>query len=306
MKKLGNIDQMAWIRDVTFNSGKAEGVKALLCKNEKLSLTLLESMALDILDLSYAGNNLSFISKNGLVSRKLANTQAYDFLRSFNGGFLLTCGLDNIGNPFDNRLVHGSLSSIPACITKAEVLANEDGYVLEVEGKIHDSGLFLKDIELVRNYKIYNNRIKLTDTVRNLDFNEQDIIMMYHFNLGYPMLDDCTTIKANYSNTECRTTDCRLEEYSIMKEPVDMCPEEVFIHSISDKHADILIQNPRLGQNVRFNYSTGNLKYLTEWKSMRSRDYALGIEPSTSHLDRKEFIRLAPGQSIQNSITIGF
>ena len=43
-----------------------------------------------------------------------------------------------------------------------------------------------------------------------------------------------------------------------------------------------------------------------EWKSMQSRDYALGIEPATSHLDDKKYISLKNDQSIENKITIEF
>src|SRR3990172_4763593 len=155
INKVGNVEQIAYTKRIEFTNGKASGVKAILCKNERLCFILLESMALDMFDLSYAGNNMSFISKNGLVSRNLANTHAYDFSKSFGGGFLYTCGLDNIGKVDVDKILHGSLSTIPAKITKDQILIENDQIVLEVQGSICDSALFSKDLEVVRNYKIY-------------------------------------------------------------------------------------------------------------------------------------------------------
>jgi hypothetical protein len=305
-KKLGNINQIACTKRIEYKNGKANSVLAILCKNERLSFTLLESMALDIFDLSYAGNNMSFISKNGLVSRNLANTNAFDFSKSFSGGFLYTCGLDNIGKPEEGKLLHGSFSSIPALITKEQTLIENGKIVLEVEGEIRDTALFSKDISVARNYKIYSNKIILTDKLINRGFLDQDIIMLYHFNLGYPMVDSCTRFNANISNTECRTEHCVPGTYNIMSEPVDKCFEEVFIHSIDEDAAKIEVENTRLKQKIIFSYSTKFLKYLMEWKSMQSGDYVLGIEPATSHLDDKRFITLKNGQSIENQITIDF
>ncbi len=306
-KKLGNLEQLAYTKRIEYKNGKANSVHAILCKNEKLSFTLLESKALDIFDLSYAGNNLSFISKNGLVSKNLANTYAYDFSKSFGGGFLYTCGLDNIGKPDNDKLLqHGSFSSIPSIITKELRYIEDDKIVLEVEGKICDTALFSKDIEVVRNYKIYNNKLILIDKVTNRDFKDQDIIMLYHFNLGYPMLDTCTRFSANIGSTVCRTDNCVLDKYNSMDEPIDNCFEEVFIHTIDEDAANIEVENTKIKQKLKFSYDTKFLKYLMEWKSMQSRDYVLGVEPATSHLDDKRFITLKNGQNIENKITIEF
>lgn len=307
IKKIGNIEQIAFTKRIKYRNDKANGVNAILCKNENLSFTLLESMALDIYDLSYCGNNMSFISKNGLVSRNLANTPAYDFTKSFNGGFLFTCGLDNIGKPDnDKHLQHGSFSTIPALITKEQRHLENNKFILEIEGRICDTALFSKDIEVIRNYRIYNNKIILTDKVINRDFKDQDIIMLYHFNLGYPMLDSCTRFSANIGSTACRTENCNLEKYNSMNEPIDNCFEEVFIHTIDEDIANVEIKNSQIKQIIKFSYDTKYLKYLMEWKSMQSGDYVLGIEPATSHLDDKQFITLKNGQSIENKITIEF
>ena len=306
IKKTGNLEQIACTKRIEYKSGKANGVNAILCRNESLSLTLLESMALDIFDLSYAGKNMSFISKNGLVSRNLSNSNGYDFAKYFGGGFLYTCGLDNIGNSNDNKPVHGSFASIPAQILKEQIIIESDKYILEIEGKICDSSLFNKEIEVIRNYKIYSSKIILTDIITNLGYSDQDIIMLYHFNIGYPMLDSGTRFNANVNSTVGRTDNCDMKKYNSMNEPADDCFEEVFIHTIEEDLATIVVENSELKQKIRFSYNTEFLKYLMEWKSMQSGAYALGIEPATSHLDKKQFITLTSGKTLENQVSIEF
>lgn len=304
LRKLGNVEQLAYTKNIEYTNGTSKGVKAILCKNEKLSLTLLESLALDIFDLSYAGVNMSFISRNGLKSKGTVNPD--DFSKSFGGGFLYTCGLDNIGKEEEGKVLHGSFSSLPANITVNKISTVDDEIVLEIEGIIHDTALFSKDLEVIRNYKIFKNRIILTDTISNKSFVEQEFIMLYHFNIGYPMMDENTKFKANVASSVCRTTNSNIEKYGVMDAPIDKCEEEVFIHTINDKFASVEVENVLLNQKINFSFDTKNLKYLIQWKSLQSRDYVLGIEPSTSHLDEKKFILLLPNQYVQNQIIITF
>jgi hypothetical protein len=305
-KKLGNLEQIASTRRVEYKNGKADGVKAIICRNDGLSLSLLENSTLDIFELSFEGINMSFISKNGLVSRSLANTHAYDFVRSFSGGFLFTCGLDNIGKPEGDKLLHGNISSLPAKITKEQTIIENGEVVLEIEGEMYDTALFSKNIAIIRNYRIYSEKIILTDKIVNRGYQEEKIIILYHFNLGYPMLDSCSKFSGNIATTQPRTENCVTDKYQIMSEPADICFEEVFIHTIDGEKASLSLENPELRKKVKFSYDTRLLKFLAEWKSMQSGDYVLGIEPATSHLDNKKFIPLKSGESLENKITIEF
>lgn len=306
LRKIGNMEQLAYSKNIQYTNGKSKGVRAIICKNEKLSLTLLESLALDIFDLSFAGNNISFISKNGLMSRELANSAINDFSNSFGGGFLYTCGLDNIGKEEDGKVLHGSFSSIPASITKNIVSIIDNEVVLEIEGSIHDTALFSKNLEVIRNYKIFKNKIILTDIITNKSFVEQDCILLYHFNIGYPMIDENTKFKANIASSVSRTLNSNIEKLGVMEAPIDMCEEEVFIHTIDDKFGSVEVENELLNQKIKFSFDTENLKYLMQWKSLKSGDYVLGIEPATSHLDNKEYIKIQPNHCIQNTIVIDF
>ena len=81
----------------TFTEGKAKGVDAVRLYNGKLDLTVVLDRCMDIFRLFYKGMPVSYVSKNSLVSPRLAETGAYGFLNSFGAGFMYTCGLDNIG-----------------------------------------------------------------------------------------------------------------------------------------------------------------------------------------------------------------
>ena len=48
---------------------------------------------------------------------------------------------------------------------------------------------------------------------------------------------------------------------------------------------EVKVVSPKCGKTFTLTYSGDTLPHFIEWKSMRSGDYALGLEPCTSLLD---------------------
>ena len=91
MKKISNLQQIASVRRYTITEGVSKDLKVIDCDNGKIRFLLNESKALDIMQVYYKGENVSFISKNGFTSREI------NFLNRFEGGMLYTVGLDSAG-----------------------------------------------------------------------------------------------------------------------------------------------------------------------------------------------------------------
>lgn len=69
LKYIGDFSQLFGTKEYTLHGGKAEGVRAVDVKNGSgLEFTVLPDRCMDIAWLSYKGNNLSYISKTGIVS----------------------------------------------------------------------------------------------------------------------------------------------------------------------------------------------------------------------------------------------
>ena len=97
-KKLGNTAQICFAQDVLIANKHC-----VLVMHGALEILFNKDNALDIVWVRYKGVNLSFLSKNGL------NDGQRDFTGNFEGGFLYTCGMDNVSSCVPNKSIHGSL-----------------------------------------------------------------------------------------------------------------------------------------------------------------------------------------------------
>ncbi|MCL2630981.1 MAG: aldose 1-epimerase family protein [Firmicutes bacterium] len=305
--KLGNLSQIAYIKEVCVRGGISSGLEQLLVKNQGLYLSVETGRAFDIGEMSFNGINLAYISKNGAVSPFVAYTGAHGYMNSFSGGFLFTCGLDNIGNPTEKSVQHGRIGASPASIIRKEVIIENGITVAILEGEVSQTALFGENLVLRRCYKIYPDKLIVSDEVLNKGFKPQDIYLLYHFNIGYPLLDEKTEIISNSVSIIGRDEKSKKNEKTagVFSAPDKDYAEENFIHSFSEPKTQIDIINKKLGLKLSFNYKNEILKYFLQWKNALSGDYALGIEPSTSRFAPNITpIALKAGESIKTEVEI--
>ena len=179
-KRVSNFGQLASIRRYTLSEGRGKGLDILDCDTGKIRFLLNVDKACDVMQLYHEGQNVSFVSRNGFTKRELP------FLSRFEGGMVYTCGLDSVGGREGYEL-HGTLHNIPSEIVRAE--CNEGGIV--VEAVIRDTALFGKNLVLRRRITadIGGETLTLEDTLQNEGVREEDYCLLYHINVGYPMLD---------------------------------------------------------------------------------------------------------------------
>jgi hypothetical protein len=346
LEKLGNIAQIASVNEFLNTDGTAFGLKELTCKNGRLRMNILTGRAFDIGELSYGGVNISYIGKNGFVSPAFAYSEAFPYPRSFSGGFLMTCGLDNIGSPSSVSPQHGRLTATPARLIRKETVIRDGNPVILLSAEVTQASLFGENLVLTREYEIRGDGFTLTDSVTNRGFIPAQVIFMYHFNLGYPMLDENAVIEVGSRGGESFTVNSGengfadktgvSENAAAVRErneikgaafeihghdekaeknkflagkfapPEKDIAEECFYYSVPGPVTYASVFNPSLGMRVSFDYGNANLPYLIEWKNPLSGEYVLGIEPASSKLNDKRFISVQPSQSIRNSIAVSF
>ena len=270
-RKINNIEQLCSVKKIMFMEGyKCE---ALLVDNGCLSFVLLIDNCLDIYQLRHKGVNISFISKNGLL---LNNS---NFVESFPGGMLYTCGLDVVGN---RTPMHGKIHNIPAKINYIKCNEKE----IEIQADIRQSGLFVSNLLLRRTIKTsYNSgKVIIENQIINEGYNDASYCLLFHMNIGYPMLDEGVKIICDSAITTPRTDFAKkhLKDCFIITDPIDD-EEQVFFHKV--KNGNVSVVNNKISKMVSFSYNNEKLPELIQWKSMVAKDYALGIEPSTTTLD---------------------
>ena len=287
LKRVGDISQIASATRFEYTDGKAKGTAAVEIKNGSgLRFVVLTGRGMDIAYAEINGVPLSFISKTGVVSP--THYDESDFLRSFTGGLLTTCGLTYMGAPCVDQGVslgaHGRISNIPAYDVCVEQKWVGEDYIISVSGKVKESTMFGENIVLTRTIttKLGENKIHIHDEIENCGFESTPFMVLYHMNLGFPLVSEDTVLETNCENCRPRDKDAAVgfSKECEFSAPIHNYKEQVFYRdSVTDSYARLT--NSKLGLSMKINFSGAELPYLVEWKQMGEQDYVLGLEPAT-------------------------
>jgi Domain of unknown function (DUF4432) len=196
-RRIGRLDQVADIEPLVLDDGPARGVRALrVGTGSGLSFTILPDRGMDLGAAEHRGVPLAWLLHTGVVAPTFREPEGEGWLRSFNGGLLVTCGLQNVGPPGarDGEALgsHGHISNTPALRVSHEARWDEEGCALEVRGEVREGRVFGANLVLRRTIsaRAGESRIRIEDIVENQGFEPQPLMLLYHMNLGWPLLDE--------------------------------------------------------------------------------------------------------------------
>ena len=276
--KLGNIEQLAGIREVRHS---ATNMRLIEVWNGRLQFTVLADQGFDIGPLSLDGKNRVFLAKGGLAHR----TEG-DIL----GGLFFTCGPDNVG-PAEGKLpMHGSFRTTPATHISTCAQWVGEAYRLTVCGEVRHASLFGGNVVLRRTIETEygSTELTVTDTITNEGFTPWPLMLLYHINAGYPLLDEGVEIRLPERKSYLRETRQLVadSEWNRMPAPAAGAAERVYYHEGIRGHAQLQVWNETAGEGMTVSYDAAQLPVLTQWISPMAGDYALGLEPGTCHVER--------------------
>lgn len=319
---IGSRMQCGGARRIVFTEGKTAGTRAVLVENGSgLSFTVLEDRCLDIYSLNLKGSNIPFISKCGPVHPAYYDAEGSEWLRSFQVGFLVTCGLNQVGDPCrykDSQFgLHGPVSNIPA----EDIRIIDDNDTISIFGSVRQYKFQTEDLLLERCIAVTRgiNRMTVTDTITNDGWTEQPFMLLYHFNFGYPMLNEDTGLILPLSDIEGwnRYSETVVEKHLEMNRPEATYKEQTFIHKICDINQKTVIlitddkHDPR--KAVRFEYDPSELPFITQWKHFKPGEYVMAVEPCNNHVrgvswesENGTLKTIMPGEKKSISFTIDF
>ncbi|MBR2321295.1 MAG: DUF4432 family protein [Clostridia bacterium] len=290
-RKVGNKSQILFAKDICIDNKRC-----ILVQNGELEVLFNKDNALDIVWVKYKGVNVSFLSKNGL------NDGTRDFVGNFEGGFLYTCGMDNVSACVDGKPVHGSLHYKKCDFAYAY---EQDG-VIYVCAEVKETALFGKNLVMKRCFAVSENAILINDTLENQGYSKADYVLLYHVNYGYPFLDECLEMEipaiASDPLTEVAATN-KADMFRITA-PIDGGEEHVYYHTLSE--GKVRLVNSERQMAIEMLYNVQDFPFTLEWKSMISGDYALGIEPSLTRFDKFQMKTLQLSESKTYQIKIIF
>ncbi|HHV96472.1 MAG TPA: aldose 1-epimerase family protein [Clostridiaceae bacterium] len=296
LKYVGDLSQLFGIKDYRLIGGKADGVRAIDIKNGSgLEITVIPDRGLDISYLSYKGINMSYISKTGIVAPQYYDDTGTKFLRSFFAGFLTTCGLVQAGAPCIDEGqeygLHGRISNIPAEEVYAGTEFIEDTAVMKVKGKVREATFFGENLILNREITVPygENKFIIYDTVENMGFRDEPLMILYHCNFGYPLLTSKSYFISWSESVYPRDEEAAkgINEYSRFQLPTPNFKEQVFYHKMKcddEGKTFAALINPIQQVGIVIWFNKNQLWNLTQWKMMGEGEYVLGIEPGNCHV----------------------
>ncbi|MEM4311086.1 MAG: aldose 1-epimerase family protein [Nitrososphaerales archaeon] len=295
LRFIGSIDQLGGVKIMELSEGFEKGVRIALLKNGELTLTLALDRNMDIANAEYRNVPLAWISPTGITSPFIYDKEGLNWLRGFFGGLLTTCGLTYMGAPTidkgEDLGLHGRIAYSPSKLKAVGGEWIDDDYIIYIEGESKEVKVFEPNLSLRRRIetKLGERKIKIVDTILNEGWEEQPLMLLYHFNFGFPLLNEGSKLISTSRFYIPRDKEAwkDVEEFDKFKEPIQNFKEKVYFHDMAtdeEGYAYASIINPNLydGLGVYIKFKKGELNRFYEWKMIGEGTYVLGLEPANA------------------------
>jgi hypothetical protein len=329
LRRVGRLEQVAGIEPFVFDDGHERGVRALRVRTGTgFTFMVIPDRGLDIAAAEYNGMALAWSSPTGVVGPWYRELEGEGWLQSFHGGLLVTCGLSNVGVPSakdgEPLGLHGRISNIPSSNVTYDAFWDNEGCRLELSGRARETRVFGPNLVLKRKIsaRVGSSWLQIEDTVRNEGFKPAPLMLLYHINLGWPLLDESSRLIGPGKSgdaPEPRDEDARegLKSWNRFDAPIPGFQERVFYHrpeADAEGWAEARLENPGLagGIALRVRFQPEELPEFVQWTMLGESTYVLGFEPSTSRVGGYEaeraagrVIDLGPGETRRFRLQIG-
>jgi hypothetical protein len=284
---------------VTRSDGWERGVRSVLLQNDRVSLEVVVDRGMDIAGARIGQIPIGWRSPTDIVAPWFVENTSFGPHRGFFGGLLTTCGLDHIGVPtersaerfaYDARRtetlpMHGRISGSPARLSSYGVADTKDGIEAFVEGNIAQVAVFGEHLALYRRISLAygSSTIKVQDTVSNHGYAASPLAVMYHVNVGWPVVAPGARVHVDGSRLRGEG------DHSSVPAPMPGAPERTWLHA---PHADdngravAAVTNKRIDDansaGMRVSWDAAALPTLVQWElTAAAGHYAVALEPST-------------------------
>jgi hypothetical protein len=327
--KISNSAQVGGIETAVLDNGLGRGNRiAWVNTGSGLRYKVVLDRAMDIGEAFYQQHSLAWLSHAGSTAPDMFRDEGLDWLKTFGGGLLTTCGLSHVGGPESEdgkvRGLHGRISNTPASI---ESIVQPDLIMgrkeMSITGRMLETTVFGPTLELKRTISssIGVSRIVISDTVTNRGNLDVPLMILYHFNFGWPLVDAGSDIvwQGKWRARSNRDAELFREGNEFRK-----CPDPVAAHrgageavAFIEPHGDadgkcqcgIVNRGLELATVLQFNRS--QLPWLSNWQHWGPGEYVTGLEPGTNPpigqgkaREENTLIMLRPGEQRQFDISM--
>lgn len=296
LKYAGSVDQVGGIEAGELTEGASRGVRTVTVQTaEGLQYVIAPDCGMNIVSCSYKGIPVCWKTGTKSAHPGLYDPQLTGWLRSFNGGLLVTCGLSQIGTAcLDEGTaygLHGRISNTPAEVVSMKGEWEGDRYGMTFEGIVRESMALGPRLVLCR--RIFSwldaSWIRVEDTITNESWYDAPLLTSYHINFGYPFITENAKVQfekhlgTEYYNDASRERG--MEGINECDSPARDFAEQIYLQNLQEENGFRSFQvSNRLDEaelSARVRYSE-NLNYLIHWRQFGEGDYVLGFEPANT------------------------
>ncbi len=216
---------------------------------------------------------------------------------------------------FKSHIMHGTVSNI-SC---DNYYYTEDDEKITVFAHLTDAFLFSPKLSLDRKYIIYknSNKVEINDVIENIGSVESPLMLLYHFNMGYPLLSEKAKVVVPHNKAIARNEHAQsgFSNKLVMEKPQRGYEEMCYYYDVKEKQgmASVGIYNPEINKGVVIGFDKSTLDKFIQWKMMGEKDYVLGLEPANCYPDGRdnsakngELKILKPGEKYITNVKIDF
>ncbi len=311
--KVSNVAQVGGIETSVLDNGLGRGVRiAWFNTGSGLRFKVVIDRAMDIADAFFNQHSIAWLSHPGVMAPQPFSNKGADWLRTFGGGLLTTCGLSHVGgdekDEFGERGVHDLISNTPAEIISIIQPDPARGiYTMSMTGIIKQSKIFGPALELKRTISATLGEacIHIHDEIINSGNEATPHMLLYHCNFGWPLADEGAQIFCN--GEQLKTCPAINDKHNGPGQDV------FFIDAKPNNNGDCIcgIENKKIGIAAVLTFPKKQMPWLTNWQHWARGEYVTGIEPGThppigQSRARAEgsLIFIAPGETRQYDLQI--
>ena len=266
---IGHEHQISGVEEHRLVGGKGDGMRLFEIANGKgMEMTVSPDRNGDISRLRFRGINMSYLSPCGYVAPAYYDRTESNWLASFTAGYLTTCGLQAVGSPCVDEgevlPLHGAIANLPCEYAYWE----EDEREIRIHTTTKDEVIFGRKLTLRRTITVSKeeNRFVIEDEIENTGDRTEPLEILYHMNMGYPLLDEDSVITIPSAEVLPRDDHAAedIANWMHMEKPQAGYQERCYYHKFPDGKGFASIYQPKLDIGLEITFDAKELDGFVE------------------------------------------
>ncbi|OUT61615.1 MAG: DUF4432 domain-containing protein [Rhodopirellula sp. TMED11] len=310
-----------------FVGGRADGVEIVQIDTGAVVVHILPSRGMGIWSLESGGLHYGWMSPvDGPVHPSLVpihDPNGLGWLEGFDE-LLVRCGLESNGAPehdANGRLIyplHGRIGNLAA--DSLEIEFDEVSGRLELIGQVKESRLFFSNFRLTSRIRFHAGSpdVEILDEVTNESSTEKSMQLLYHINVGAPLLEKGAKLHMAVDEIAPRDSHAatEIDRWDAYDGPESGYSERVYFARLRGnemQQSTVMLTNQAASQGLSVTFGLRNLDRFIIWKNTGdlADGYVTGLEPATNFPNARSYeesqgrvISLRPDQTVSFRVAL--